>query len=75
MPNNQHVKRVAKIIGTQVELAKRLGVKPATVNQWVTGVRRVPPIRAVQMEDITDGVVSRIDLCPNFPWQTLEKAG
>ena len=46
-------------------LARRLKIPAALMSQWHTGVRPVPIERAVQIEQITDGAVTRRDLRPN----------
>lgn len=73
MTPEEAVSKAAEIIGSQYRLAKKLGVSPPTVNQWVKGAqgRPVPPKRALQIERLTDGAVSRRDLCPSFPWDEV----
>lgn len=48
---------------TQSELAERLGVSQSLIAQWV---RRVapPPLRCVEIELATEGLVTRSDLRP-----------
>lgn len=65
------VRKAASIVGTQVELARGLDVSTPTVCQWCAGDRPVPPARAIQIEAITNGLVSREALCPNFPWSEM----
>ncbi len=43
-------------------LARELGVAPAVIYQWRTGLRSVPPDRCVDIERATAGAVSRRDL-------------
>jgi DNA-binding transcriptional regulator YdaS (Cro superfamily) len=46
MPYDHHVNaitRASSAIGGPSALARRLGVKPPTVHQWLTGARPVPP--------------------------------
>lgn len=62
------VARAAEVVGSKAQLAKLLGIKPPTVTQWAKGLRPVPPARALQIERLTNGEVSRTDLCPLFPW-------
>lgn len=56
----------------QGELGALVGVKPATVSHWFTGHRKVPHLKAVAIEKITGGVVSRRRLAPDYPWDELE---
>lgn len=62
------VNAAALMLGSQAEMARRLRVKPPTVNQWCSGLRPVPAARAVQIEEMTDGEIAKADLCPSFPW-------
>ena len=50
--------------GGQAALARLLGVSPQAVNQWVTGVRPVPPKHAIAIEKATG--TSRFDLRPDI---------
>lgn len=56
---------------TQAALAKQIGVKPQTVNQWLSGARPIPPARAAALERALGGTVTRHDLCPEFPWEQV----
>jgi DNA-binding transcriptional regulator YdaS (Cro superfamily) len=64
------VGKAAKVLGSQAALAAQLGVEPPTVNQWFNGKRPVPRARAIEIEQATNGGVSRRDLCPDFPWDS-----
>lgn len=48
--------------GSQSALAKVLGVSRVAVSQWCDA-GSLPPLRAVQIEIITDGVFKAVDLC------------
>ena len=67
----QAVREAARILGSQTDLAKSLGVSAPTVSQWCSGDRPIPPPRALQIELLTDGTVKRADLCPSFPWADM----
>jgi len=58
------------LVGSQAELARKLGVSPMTVTQWKR--RGVPVRRVKEIEAATDFRVSRHDLCeevyPREPW-------
>ncbi|MBN3851970.1 helix-turn-helix domain-containing protein [Paraburkholderia sp. Ac-20340] len=58
------VLRASKLIGGNAALARAIGVKPPTVQQWVNGERKVPPSRCVAIERLTGGDVTRKDLRP-----------
>ena len=55
------LKEIIKWFGSQVELARQLGVTQAAVAQWVAD-ENVPPYRAIQIERITDGQFKAIDI-------------
>ncbi len=57
-------------IETNAGLARILGVAPSLVSQWRNGVRPIPFERCAEIEAATNGLVSRIDLCPDN-WQKL----
>jgi len=59
------VLRASKSLGGNAALARAIGVKPPTVQQWVNGERPVPPNRCVAIERLTSGVVSRKHLRPD----------
>ena len=46
--------------GSQSALARRLGISPAAIAQWL--VDGVPPARAIEIEKITDGKFKAVDL-------------
>ena len=55
------LKEIIKWFGSQVELARQLGITQAAVAQWVAD-EKVPPYRAIQIERITDGQFKAIDV-------------
>ena len=57
-------------VETNASLAKKLGVSPALVSQWKIGIRPIPFERCPEIESVTNGMVSRIDLCPD-DWHVL----
>lgn len=59
---------------TQKQFAARFDVTPGLVNQWISGLVRISPERALQIEKATAGVLTRHDLCPNFPWEEAAAA-
>jgi DNA-binding transcriptional regulator YdaS (Cro superfamily) len=48
-------------------LAKKLGYAQSRVSNWRT--RGVPTKEAPKVEEAVDRVVTRRDLCPDFPWE------
>lgn len=60
--------RAADYLGSQRRLAALLGITPATVNQWVMGIKPVPQERAATIERLTDGSVTADILRPDVRW-------
>ncbi|MBT7540539.1 MAG: Cro/Cl family transcriptional regulator [Gammaproteobacteria bacterium] len=54
-----------KYFPTQRSLAKAINVTPQAVNQWFHQAK-VPVKRAVEIERLTDGAISRRDLRPDI---------
>lgn len=52
-------------------MARILGVKPPTVNQWVHLVKPIPAERCPEIEKATHGVVVCEDLRPDVDWAYL----
>ena len=55
------IHEIIQRFGSQVELARQLGVTQAAVAQWVSD-ERIPPYRAIQIERITDGQFKAVDI-------------
>lgn len=68
MTSAEAAREAAQILGSQAELARQLNIRTPTVNQWCSGLRPVPAARAVHIEALTGGRISRHQLCPSFPW-------
>lgn len=65
---NPAVKRAVEIFGSQTALAQRLGVGQNVISYWLNEAKQVPPKRAVQLEAVTNGEVTRKELRPDL-WQ------
>lgn len=57
-------------LDTNAGLARKLNVSPSLVSQWRNGIRPIPFERCPEIECATNGIVSRVDLCPEN-WQAL----
>lgn len=57
-------------------MARSIGVTAAAVNQWIKGIRPVPPKHCIRIERATNGVVTRRDLRPDWReiWPELAQA-
>jgi DNA-binding transcriptional regulator YdaS (Cro superfamily) len=60
--------RAVWLSGGVNKLAQALGVTPAAVSQWVSGIRMVPAERAAMVERQTGGEVTADALCPHVAW-------
>lgn len=54
-----------QVKGSMHALALALDVKPPTVSEWRKNLRPIPPKRCVQIEQTTNGQVTRRDLRPD----------
>ena len=60
------ISKACEVLGESVAaFARRLGVQPPTVHEWISGERDVPPKRAIQIERETNGKITRADCRPN----------
>lgn len=69
---NKAMSAAIRTVGGTARLSERLGVSISSVMQWEKGARPVPLMRAVQIEDATNGEVRREELAPHIDWTTLE---
>lgn len=65
------IKAACSHVGGQAEMAKRLGISPPTVNQWINGARQIPARRCPEIEKATLGAVRCEDLRPDIDWSYL----
>lgn len=56
-------------LGGTFAAAKLIGVRPPAISDWLSGKRPVPIKRCVQIEQLTQGAVTRKDLRPNDYWE------
>jgi len=64
--DTSHIDRAVKIVGSQAELGRVLGITAGAVHQWVAGLRPVPARFAIAIERATDGAVASSDLRPDI---------
>ena len=62
---NKKIEDACDYVGGLSKLAGLVGVKPPTVSQWKNGKRPVPTERASDIEQVTNGAVTRKDLRPD----------
>jgi DNA-binding transcriptional regulator YdaS (Cro superfamily) len=58
------LQKAIELLGSQVALAKALGVTPMAVSQWKD--RGIPAERCPDIERVTNGAVRREDLRPDL---------
>lgn len=63
------IERASDLFGSQSALASLLGVSPPTVNQWIKGIRPIPPEHCTTIERVTKCVVTRQELRPHDFWK------
>lgn len=71
--SNPAVKRAWDALGGSVKFAERLGVSQSAVSMWHTGLRRVPLQACIDIEKLTNGLVTCEDLRPDVDWAYLRK--
>lgn len=64
------IQKASEIVGGKSALARLVGVRPPTVQQWANGSRPVAPDRCIDIERVTGGAVTRSDLRPD-DWQRI----
>ncbi|WP_177342669.1 YdaS family helix-turn-helix protein [Pseudomonas sp. JY-Q] len=60
--------------GGKKVIALRLGVTPSYLSRLVSGDRSITAERALQIEEVTGGAVSRQELRPDLQWSTPKRA-
>lgn len=71
---NEAIQTACQIAGGQSAMARLLGVKPPSVNEWVKGGRPVPAERCPAIEKATAGAVRCEDLRPDVDWAYLRNS-
>lgn len=62
------IQKACEALGSQRAMSDSLTVTPATVNQWVSGIRPVPEDRCPAIERATSGAVTCEELLPAVAW-------
>lgn len=66
--------RACDILGSKSALARAVGVKPPTVQQWCNGERPVPPKKCIEIERATDRKVRVEELLPGYDWAFIRSS-
>lgn len=59
------IQQAADMVGGVGALARALNVSYQAVRFWINGERLIEPLRCVQVEHLTRGAVTRMDLRPD----------
>jgi DNA-binding transcriptional regulator YdaS (Cro superfamily) len=62
---NEYIKKAIELAGSQQRLADKIGVTQRSVSTWLHD-RIIPINRAIQIERVTQGTVTREDLRPDI---------
>lgn len=65
------IEKAIEVIGGSEKLARKLEVSYQTVLNWKNGFTVPNALNCVRIEKITDGVVKREDILPDYPWNEL----
>lgn len=57
--------------GASYQLAKKLKIQPTNVYLWASKKANISVVRCIQIELLTDGVVTCEELNPNFDWESV----
>lgn len=63
---NRHIEKAVKIFKRDAVFARAIGVSKTAVKKMKTGEIRITAERANQIEQVTDGLVTRHDLRPDI---------
>lgn len=62
------LKRVINLFETQIKLANRLKISSEAITNWKSGRRNIPPLRAIEMAQLTKNKIKASDLRPDLPF-------
>ena len=65
MIDDTPIRRAAYYCGGQASLARKIGVSPQVVQQWIAK-NQTPPARVIAVERATGGRVTRSELRPDL---------
>ena len=69
---NPHILRAIELLGSQSDLARRIGCNRQNVLAWLRS-STIPAQVALKIHEATDGVVSVQDMRPDLPWHVIGK--
>lgn len=62
------IKRACELAGGQAALARGIGIRPPSINEWISSGRPVPHERCPDIERVTEGKVACEELRPDLTW-------
>lgn len=65
------IEKAIEVIGGAEKLARKMEVSYQAVLNWKNGFAVPNPLNCVRIEKITNGVVRREDILPDYPWSEL----
>ena len=62
------IKKAIEVAGGAKDLAKKLDISYQTVRNWLNGNSNPNKANCKSIEVITNGIVRREDIFPDYPW-------
>ena len=59
---NPNHRKIFDYFKTQSDLARAMGTSRQHVNWWLTGIRKIPTVHALKIEQLTQGQIRAFDL-------------
>ena len=69
---NPHIARAIELLGSQSDLARRIGCNRQNVLAWLRS-STIPAQVALKIHEATDGAVSVHEMRPDLPWHVIGK--
>lgn len=69
--NLKAIEKAIEIAGGAEKLARKIEISYQTVLNWKNGFAVPSVLNCVRVEKLTEGVVKREDILPNYPWDEL----
>lgn len=72
--NADKIKEAADLMQGGRKLARELRVGYSTVGYWLRGEKSPTIENALKTQELTNGVVSAVDILPDYPWKLIVKS-
>lgn len=70
--NVDAIKKAIQICGGNRRLSEKGNISYAAIIDWKSGRISPNPLSCLKIESATDGVVTRREILPDYPWDTFE---